>query len=319
MRNHCVFSIFLLTSSLACGQSTGDERQRESYWRTVCSAGPTAATRSQGGTRQGDARLIAALPEADYGNWRVKLTDGSVIPLRSSPCGAPTVAEIRAIADKITYGSAGHDSNQQRTVIQEVSSRKSASLLRGLGYLVYDGDSTGYGYTDVSDVREVIAEQYITGKRGAIRTKKVKFNHDFIDTFVTKLCTPEEMEAMLAILNGYQQELASMSGVGQQSNPVAAQGSSSTGSSGLVGVWSNETATAVNYVKTRLVLRPDGTYTKTFGARPPTMGGGVVGAPTWGDTHSGTWTQTGPMRVTLSGDDRHSAYEQDLTRLQRVE
>jgi hypothetical protein len=80
----------------------------------------------------------------------------------------------------------------------------------------------------------------------------------------------------------------------------------------LVGTWSNESATAVSYVKTRLILRADGTYTKTFGARPPTMGGGVVGAPTWGDTHSGTWSVVGPLQVRLSGDAQHTPYTQDL-------
>jgi hypothetical protein len=70
-------------------------------------------------------------------------------------------------------------------------------------------------------------------------------------------------------------------------NAAQAQPQSSAGAvdpsvdSSLLGVWSNESATAVSYMKTRLVLRADGTYTKTFGARPPTMGGGVVGAPTW--------------------------------------
>jgi hypothetical protein len=85
----------------------------------------------------------------------------------------------------------------------------------------------------------------------------------------------------------------------------------------LVGVWSNETATAVSYMKTRLVLRDDGTYIKTFGARPPTFGGGVVGAPTWGDTHSGTWSVAGPMQVRLSGDAKHTPYIQNLTELTR--
>ena len=85
----------------------------------------------------------------------------------------------------------------------------------------------------------------------------------------------------------------------------------------LVGTWSNETATAVSYVKTRLTLRADGTYTKTFGARPPTMGGGVIGAPTWGDTHSGTWSSAGTMQVRLSGDSQHTPYMQDLRLLTR--
>lgn len=85
----------------------------------------------------------------------------------------------------------------------------------------------------------------------------------------------------------------------------------------LVGTWSNETATAVSYTSTRLELRADGTYTKSFGARPPGMGGGVVGAPTFGDTHTGTWTVAGPMRVQLSGDGRHSPYLQNLSLLSR--
>jgi hypothetical protein len=98
------------------------------------------------------------------------------------------------------------------------------------------------------------------------------------------------------------------------------QGGSSgvTASDGsLAGTWSNESATAVSYVETRLVLRPDGTYTKTFGARPPGMGGGVVGAATWGDTHSGTWSVVGPMQVRLSGDGQHTPYIQNLSQLTR--
>jgi len=101
-------------------------------------------------------------------------------------------------------------------------------------------------------------------------------------------------------------------------NATPSQASNSSGGAGslmdssLTGIWTNESATAVSYEKTRLVLRADGTYTKTFGARPPTMGGGVVGAPTWGDTHSGTWSVTGPMRVMLSGDSQHTPYAQDL-------
>jgi hypothetical protein len=107
----------------------------------------------------------------------------------------------------------------------------------------------------------------------------------------------------------------------QAANSAAAQPSglssivASSVSGSLVGTWSNESATAVSYAKTRLVLRADGTYTKTFGARPPTMGGGVVGAPTLGDTHSGTWSVVGPSRVLLSGDARHTPYTQDLTSL----
>jgi hypothetical protein len=92
-------------------------------------------------------------------------------------------------------------------------------------------------------------------------------------------------------------------------------GSAPSSDNSLVGTWSNETATAVSYTKTRLVLRADGTYTKTFGARPPGMGGGVVGAPTWGDTHSGTWTVVGSMKVRLSGDGKHDPYIQDLNLL----
>jgi hypothetical protein len=83
----------------------------------------------------------------------------------------------------------------------------------------------------------------------------------------------------------------------------------------LVGTWSNESVTAVSYAKTRLILRADGTYTKTLGARPPTMGGGVAGAPTLGDTHSGTWSTVGPMQVRLSGDSQHTPYTQDLRSL----
>lgn len=87
--------------------------------------------------------------------------------------------------------------------------------------------------------------------------------------------------------------------------------------SSLIGTWSNETSTAVSYTKTHLELRADGTYTKSFGARPPTMGGGVVGAATFGDTHSGTWSVAGPLLVRLSGDSRHSPYMQDLSLLSR--
>jgi hypothetical protein len=76
-------------------------------------------------------------------------------------------------------------------------------------------------------------------------------------------------------------------------SPTPSGTAASSLDSSLIGTWSNESATAVSYVKTRLILRADGTYTKIFGARPPSMGGGVVGAPTWGDTHSGTWSVVG--------------------------
>ena len=55
-------------------------------------------------------------------------------------------------------------------------------------------------------------------------------------------------------------------------NPIIASMAAAPSDNSLVGTWSNETATAVNYTKTRLVLRADGTYTKTFGARPPRHG-----------------------------------------------
>lgn len=130
-------------------------------------------------------------------------------------------------------------------------------------------------------------------------------------------------EAHRSLNENKQQPAAAPSNDGsasRQPNPAAnAPSERRTGLLQFVGVWSGETATAVMYVKTRLVLRADGTYTKTFGARPPTMGGGEVGAPTWGDTHSGTWTPAGGMMIRLSGDEKHDPYMQDLSKLQKVQ
>jgi hypothetical protein len=129
---------------------------------------------------------------------------------------------------------------------------------------------------------------------------------------VTWILQPNVSMAQAANEEMAQDIVTAYSAPAQLSEP---SGAASLSDRSLVGTWSNESATAVSYVRTRLVLHADGTYTKTFGARPPGMGGGVVGAPTWGDTHSGTWSVAGPLRVLLSGDGQHTAYTQDLSLL----
>jgi hypothetical protein len=72
----------------------------------------------------------------------------------------------------------------------------------------------------------------------------------------------------------------------------------------LAGTWRYATRDASTSQKITLVLRGDGTYTKTLEAR--------VNAADYGGTHSGTWTAKG-MVVHLSGDGNWPAYTHDLS------
>lgn len=81
------------------------------------------------------------------------------------------------------------------------------------------------------------------------------------------------------------------------------------GASRLAGTWIREKSDSYTYQKITLVLRSDGTYTKTLVAR-------VNGAP-YGGTHSGNWTARGSM-VHLSGDGNWPAVDHDLSEFQRA-
>jgi hypothetical protein len=90
-------------------------------------------------------------------------------------------------------------------------------------------------------------------------------------------------------------------------------------SNSLAGVWFSEVASAVQYKRIDLTLRPDGTYTKTFTARTSGWGGaGTVGAPSLGGTHTGRWTANG-MMVHLSGDGNWPASDHNLAEFRRVQ
>jgi hypothetical protein len=124
------------------------------------------------------------------------------------------------------------------------------------------------------------------------------------------------MSVEQAIQQEAQELNASASSLAAQSSSSPGVGATSVDSS-YVGTWSNESSSAVSYAKTHLELRADGTYTKTLVARPASMGGGVIGAASLGDTHSGTWSVAGPSRVLLSGDALHKPYTQDLSSFTR--
>ncbi len=72
----------------------------------------------------------------------------------------------------------------------------------------------------------------------------------------------------------------------------------------LAGTWRYQNSDTYTFQKITLVLRADGTYTKTLEAR-------VNGSP-YGGTHSGTWTASGTV-VNLSGDGNWPAYSHDLS------
>jgi hypothetical protein len=76
----------------------------------------------------------------------------------------------------------------------------------------------------------------------------------------------------------------------------------------LVGTWRYSTSDANTSEKISLVLRDDGTYTKTLDAK-------VNGVP-YGGTHSGKWTARG-LVVSLSGDGNWPPYTHDLARFQK--
>ncbi len=78
----------------------------------------------------------------------------------------------------------------------------------------------------------------------------------------------------------------------------------------LTGTWVREKSDAATYQKITLVLRADGTYTKTLVAR-------VNGAP-YGGAHNGTWSARGSV-VSLSGDGNWPPISHDLAEFRREE
>jgi hypothetical protein len=86
---------------------------------------------------------------------------------------------------------------------------------------------------------------------------------------------------------------------------------------GLIGTWVYEDAGSVHFTRIEITLRPDGTYTKTLGARTPGWGGGGKGIGGLGGTHQGRWTSSG-MVVYLSGDGNWPQSTHDLSGFRRV-
>lgn len=76
----------------------------------------------------------------------------------------------------------------------------------------------------------------------------------------------------------------------------------------LAGTWRYESNDPGAHQRVLLVLRADGTYTKTLDA--------VVNGSKYGGKHDGTWTARG-MEVRLSGDGNWPAYTHDLSTFQR--
>lgn len=76
----------------------------------------------------------------------------------------------------------------------------------------------------------------------------------------------------------------------------------------LAGVWIRVRSDGSTYQKITLILREDGTYTKTLEAR--------VNGSNYGGTHQGTWTARGTV-VSLSGDGNWPALTHDLAEFQR--
>jgi len=96
------------------------------------------------------------------------------------------------------------------------------------------------------------------------------------------------------------------------------QAAEATGQGWLIGTWVSEDAGSVHYTHIEISLRADGTYTKTLQARTPGWGGGgIVGAPSLGGTHSGRWTANG-MIVHLSGDGNWPASDYNLQGFRKV-
>jgi hypothetical protein len=76
----------------------------------------------------------------------------------------------------------------------------------------------------------------------------------------------------------------------------------------LAGTWRYQTRDATTSQRIVLILRSDGSYTKTLDAR--------VNGANYGGTHSGTWTANGTV-VSLSGDGNWPAYTHDLSTFQK--
>lgn len=95
-------------------------------------------------------------------------------------------------------------------------------------------------------------------------------------------------------------------------SPAANTVSDASSRAPLVGLWVQESSSAVTYSRIDLLLRADGSYTKRLLTRTPMMTGGQLGSgPSIGGTHSGTWTAYGTI-VHLSGDGNWPAYQHDL-------
>lgn len=76
----------------------------------------------------------------------------------------------------------------------------------------------------------------------------------------------------------------------------------------LAGTWRYETGDLTTFQRIVLILRDDGSYTKSLEAR--------VNGVQYGGTHNGSWTARG-MVVRISGDNKWPAFTHDLSDFRR--
>ena len=80
----------------------------------------------------------------------------------------------------------------------------------------------------------------------------------------------------------------------------------------LAGIWVYEATTTYTTEKITLILRIDGTYTKTLEASSGTLRG-------LGGTHSGTWQALGTSQVRLSGSAQWPDFTHDLAQFRKID